>query len=133
MDAELNGNQESFNAVRARAGLDPKPVTMENIQAERRWELAFEGIRFNDLRRYGEDYAVAALDKQNGVKIWNIGVEATNDVAKYNGSYGQRYKDTQGFAPLPEAQIALSAGAGIEYKYEQNPGWGTAAAEFQGW
>ena len=133
MDAELNGNQASFDAVRARAGLGSKPATPENIRDERRWELAFEGVRFNDLRRYGEDYAVAALDKQNGVKIWNIGVEGTNDVAKYNGGYGARYKETQGFAPLPSAQIALSAGAGAQYKYEQNPGWGTTAAEFGGW
>lgn len=133
MDAELNGNQASFDAVRARAGLGSKPATPENIRDERRWELAFEGVRFNDLRRYGEDYAVAALDKQNGVKIWNIGVEATNDVAKYNGGYGARYKETKGFAPLPSAQIALSAGAGAQYKYEQNPGWGTTAAEFGGW
>lgn len=133
MDAELNGNQASFDAVRARAGLGSKPATPENIRDERRWELAFEGVRFNDLRRYGEDYAVAALDKQDGVKIWNIGVEATNDVAKYNGGYGARYKETKGFAPLPSAQIALSAGAGAQYKYEQNPGWGTTAAEFGGW
>ena len=67
------------------------------------------------------------------MKIWNIGVEATNAVAKYNGGYGARYKETKGFAPLPSAQIALSAGAGAQYKYEQNPGWGTTAAEFGGW
>ena len=133
MDAELNNSQTSFDAVRSRAGLASKPVTPENIRAERRWELAFEGIRFNDLRRYGEDYAVAALDKQEGVKIWNIGVEGTNNASKFNGGYGARYKETKGFVPLPSAQIALSAGSGPEYKYEQNPGWGTTSAEYGGW
>ena len=133
MDAELNNNQASFDAVRARAGLSSKPITPENIRNERRWELAFEGPRFNDMRRYGEDYAAKALDAQAGVKIWNIGVESTNDVAKYNGGYGARYRETKGWAPLPSAQIALSASAGVEYQYQQNDGWGTTAAEFGGW
>lgn len=133
MDAELNNNQASFDAVRKRAGLASKPISVENIRNERRWELAFEGVRFNDMRRYGEDYAVAALNKQEGVKIWNIGVEGKNTASKYNGSYGARYKETKGFVPLPSSQIALSAGSGAEYKFEQNPGWGIAAAEFGGW
>ena len=133
MDAELNNNQASFDAVRKRAGLAPKPITPENIRNERRWELAFEGLRFNDIRRYGEDYAAAALDKQEGVKTWHIGVESTNYASKFNGGYGARYKATKGFVALPSAQLALSATAGAEYKYEQNPGWGTTSAEFGGW
>lgn len=133
MDAELNNNQASFDAVRKRAGLAPKPITPENIRNERRWELAFEGVRFNDMRRYGEDYAAAALDKQEGVKTWHLGVESTNYASKFNGSYGARYKATKGFVALPSAQIALSASAGPEYQYKQNDGWGTTTAEFGGW
>ncbi len=132
MDAEINGNQASFDKVRARAGLSSKPISDENIRNERRWELAFEGIRFNDLRRYGESYAVAALDKQDGVKVWNNGVEGTNSASKYNGGYGARYKATQGFVKLPASQISLSAGAGEQYKFTQNSGW-DSGTDFPGW
>ena len=132
MDAEINGNQASFDRVRARAGLPSKALNEENIRNERRWELAFEGVRFNDLRRYGESYAVAALDKQQGVKVWNNGIEEPNNAAKYNGGYGQRYKATKGFVPLPSSQISLSAGAGEEYRFTQNEGWGSQF-DFPGW
>lgn len=132
MDAEINGNQASFDKVRARAGLPSKPLSEENIRNERRWELAFEGVRFNDLRRYGESYAVAALDKQEGVKVWNSGVEGTNNASKYNGGYGNRYTATKGFVSIPASQISLSAGAGEEYKFKQNEGWGSQF-DFPGW
>ena len=132
MDAEINGNQASFDKVRARAGLGSKTLNDENLRNERRWELAFEGVRFNDLRRYGESYAAAALDKQEGVKVWNSGVEGVNNASKYNGSYGERYRATKGFVPIPSSQISLSAGAGEQYKFTQNEGWGTSF-DFPGW
>ena len=133
MDAELNNNQASFDMVRNRAGLPSKAISADAIRNERRWELAFEGVRYGDLRRYGEAYAVAALDKQEGVKCWNYGIEDSNTAAKFNGGYGARYSATKGFAPIPTSQISLSAAAGEEYKYTQNEGWGTAGVEFPGW
>ena len=133
MDAELNGNQASFDAVRARAGLPSKPLTEENLRNERRWELAFEGVRYGDMRRYGEAYAVAALDKQEGVACYNSGVQGTNHAAQFNGGYGQRYSKTKGFVALPSAQLSLSASAGEQYKYQQNEGWGSTDSEFSGW
>lgn len=132
MDAEINGNQASFDKVRQRAGLPTKPLNEENLRNERRWEFAFEGIRFNDLRRYGESYAAAALDKQEGVAVYNNGVAGTNNASKYNGGYGARYKATKGFVPLPSSQISLSAGAGEEYKFTQNEGWGSQF-DYPGW
>ncbi len=133
MDAELNGNQASFDAVRARVGLPSKPINAENLRNERRFELAFEGVRFNDMRRYGVDYAVAALNKQEGVQCYNSGVLGDNHASKFNGGYGTRYQKTKGFVALPAAQLALSAGSGPEYAYVQNEGWGTSDAEFSGW
>ena len=133
MDAELNGNQASFDAVRARAGLAPKPLTEENIRNERRWELAFEGVRYGDMRRYGEAYAVAALDKQDGVACYNSGVQNNNHASQFNGGYGNRYSKTKGFIALPAAQISLSASAGAQYQYQQNEGWGATDSEFAGW
>ena len=132
MDAEINGSQASFDKVRARAGLPSKPLNEENLRNERRWELNFEGVRFNDMRRYGESYAVAALNKQEGVHIWNLGVEETNTAQKFNGGYGERYKATKGFVALPSSQISLSAGAGEEYRFTQNEGWGSQY-DFSGW
>ena len=133
MDAELNGNQASFDAVRARAGLPSKPITEENIRNERRWELAFEGVRYGDMRRYGEAYAVAALDKQDGVACYNSGVQNNNHASQFNGGYGNRYSKTKGFIALPAAQISLSASAGAQYQYQQNEGWGATDSEFAGW
>lgn len=46
--------QECFNKVRARAGLAPKDLTMENLMQERAWEFAGEFIRKYDLIRWGK-------------------------------------------------------------------------------
>ena len=132
MDAEINGNQASFDRVRARAGLPSRPLNDESIRNERRWELNFEGVRFEDMRRYGEDYAVIALNKQEGVKVWNLGFENSNNAARFNGGYGERYRATKGFVAIPSCQISLSAGAGEEYKFKQNEGWGSQY-DFAGW
>lgn len=45
--------QALLDAVRARVGLSPVPVSIANILAERRLELAGEGHRWFDLRRNG--------------------------------------------------------------------------------
>ena len=127
MDAEINENMSSFDRVRARAGLPSRPLTVENLRNERRWELNFEGVRFEDMRRYGESYAVSALDKQEDVRVWNRGVEERNTAFRYNGGYGQRYKETKGFVTIPYSQVSLSTGA-----IKQNDGWGSQY-DYIGW
>lgn len=49
-----------LNAVRARVGLGPVAVTQDNIETERRLELAGEGQRWPDLVRWGKAAAVLA-------------------------------------------------------------------------
>lgn len=49
-----------LNAVRARVGLDPVAVTQDNIERERRLELAGEGHRWLDLVRWGKAATVLA-------------------------------------------------------------------------
>ncbi len=47
-----------LNAVRARVGLNPVAVTQDNIEKERRLELAGEGHRWLDLVRWGKAASV---------------------------------------------------------------------------
>ena len=70
------------------------------MRNERRWELACEGTRWNDLRRW--HIAAAALEKQNGVAIYYCGQPDTN--TPHNGGYTARYNATAGFQKMPETQ-----------------------------
>lgn len=124
MHSELTEDPQGLNAVRARANLPAVGYSLEAIKRERRWELAFEGLRYFDLMRWGD--AAAALDEQTGVAIKNKGVDA--QMKAFGGGYSARYQATGGFWPIPESQVTLSEGV-----LEQNKGWGTPAAEFTGW
>ncbi len=125
MQSELKGDAEGINKVRVRAGL--KPITAYSLDAlkkERRFELCFEGVRWNDIRRWGD--VEALLAKQQNVEVYNRGLP---DVMKpFGGGYVARYKATNGFFPIPDSQISLSEGV-----LTQNAGWGTPDAEFPGW
>lgn len=117
MMAELKKDVTYLNLVRERAGLNPLPAfTDQALQNERRWELAFEGLRYYDLLRWG--IAGTALEKQNGIKVKNNGID---DIMTM-GNLAQRIQDTGGFMPIPKTQIDLSAGI-----LEQTPGWGNDA------
>ncbi|WP_369683048.1 RagB/SusD family nutrient uptake outer membrane protein [Parabacteroides sp. AM58-2XD] len=106
-----------LNRVRERAGLTPLAAyTDRALQNERRWELAFEGSRYYDLLRWG--IAGESLEKQNGVKVKNNGVDDVMNM----GNLTQRIQETGGFMPIPKTQIDLSAGV-----LEQTPGWGNDA------
>lgn len=123
MLAELTGEVSYINEVRERAGVDPiGAYSLEALQKERRFELAFEGLRYNDMRRWGAEYTKAALEKQNGSPVFNYGGAATFDVTKLNPKgYSARYDETKGFFPIPQLQIELSKGL-----LQQVPGWTTA-------
>jgi len=112
MQSELTETADKMNKVRERVGLPPIAYSTEALRNERRYELAFEGVRYYDLLRYGLDYAKAAIGKGEGVEVTNSGVPAT---MHYNLS---RLDETGGFLQIPNAEILLSNGF-----LEQNPGW----------
>lgn len=124
MYAELEKDVAPINRVRARVGLPPaNGYTEEILRNERRWELAFEGSRWDDLRRWG--IAAEALSKQNGQAMYNQGQKVNMDFA----NYAARYNATKGFYRIPKSQIDLSGG-----EYKQNAGWeDDAANQFAGY
>lgn len=131
MLTELTGDASYMNQVRARAGLKAKPYTWANIQNERRWEFVFEGLRWNDLRRWSGIDADAnslickALDAQAGKSIYVKGVK--NQVMKHmTSSWSKRYIATKGFWPKPQTQVSLANGA-----LKQNAGWDTEDSRYK--
>lgn len=124
MYAELEKDVAPINRVRARVGLPPaNGYTEEILRNERRWELAFEGSRWDDLRRWG--IAAEALSKQNGQVMYNQGQKVNMNF----GNYAARYNATKGFYRIPKSQIDLSGG-----EYKQNAGWeDDAANQFAGY
>ena len=111
----IYNGKSGLNAVRQRAGLPDVGYSLEKLKKERRYELCFEAIRWNDLRRWGD---VAEIVKnQEGNNILN---EQATGTYHFKQDFMQRYNDTQGgFFKIPEDQVTLSEGV-----LEQNPGWG---------
>ncbi|MDD7462581.1 MAG: RagB/SusD family nutrient uptake outer membrane protein [Prevotellaceae bacterium] len=120
------------------------------VRRERRTELVYEGIRFNDLRRWGKlHYADmkanpqlnmgAWLDKARYVEWYNkhfqpaITIESLNSIKiDRAGNAGyiipitdealmRVHQEKDYLYPLPEDQITLYESRG--YKLPQNPGW----------
>jgi starch-binding outer membrane protein, SusD/RagB family len=113
MAAELGGPNAAsyFNRVHERAGLDPiGSPTLDDIKLERRLELAFEGLRYFDLLRWGVTEAETAIEAANGLTVQFIGEP---------GEYETDFRvETGGFLPIPQTEITLSEGI-----LEQTPGW----------
>ncbi|HEX2781257.1 MAG TPA: RagB/SusD family nutrient uptake outer membrane protein [Gemmatimonadaceae bacterium] len=83
-------------------------VAREAVRAERRLELAMEGQRFFDLRRYGNAYAANVLNTYVGVEKRRHPQFTTAEAFTANH---QLY-------PIPTSQIQISNG-----NLKQNPGW----------
>ncbi len=128
MQSELTGDATQMNKVRARVGLAPTSYSWANIKNERRFELAGEGLRFNDLRRWsGKEggsncEAALALQKQEGSRVNYTGrwTQMHHGANVGGSSWAQRYADTDGFLPKPPAQISITAD---ETVLKQNKGW----------
>ena len=133
MLTELTGDAYYMNQVQKRAGVPETPYSLKAVQDERRWEFCFEGLRFNDMRRWsGKDagegcYAAKALQAQAGKQIVCLGqTGAKRSMQHMTCSWSERYAATNGFVAKPQAQITLMNG-----KMEQNPGWDAADPKTQ--
>lgn len=134
MLTELTGDAQYMNEVQRRAGVPETPYSLKAVQDERRWEFAFEGIRFNDMRRWSgvdnhseNSYAAKALQAQAGKQVVVKGNTANKVTMRHmTCSWAKRYADTKGFLAKPQSQITLMNG-----KLTQNPGWDAANAETQ--
>ena len=125
MLSEMTGDAQYMNQVQKRAGVPETPYSLKELQNQRRWEFAFEGLRFNDMRRWsGKDggescYAAKALQAQDGKQMVVKGNVANKTTMKHmTCSWKKRYADTNGFLAKPQSQITLMNG-----KLIQNPGW----------
>ncbi len=133
MLTELTGDAKYMNQVQARAGVPLTGYSLKAVQDERRWEFAFEGIRFNDMRRWTgnnpneNSYAPKALQAQAGKQIVCLGDKSNKRTMTHmTCSWTKRYIDTNGFLSKPQTEITVKNG-----KLKQNPGWDAANAETQ--
>ncbi len=126
MQSELKHDAEGLNKVRARSHLAPVAYSLENIKNERRWELAFESIRWWDLLRWSGPSLTEAGNALNTQKGFNV-INAAVVVPMVSYDYSARLQKTQGYWPIPQDEIDKSNGL-----YKQNPGW-DASAQFTDW
>lgn len=105
--------QDALNDLRDRCGMPDVPVTMSSKEAaldfvrnERRIELAAEGQRYDDIRRYGKEYCAKVM---NGASYAPDGSIVVNKV------WGDRLM----LMPIPQAAIDLNP----LLKGDQNPGY----------
>jgi hypothetical protein len=92
---------DALNAVRARPGVNMPPkteLTQENIRNERRVELAYEGLRFNDLIR------------------WEIADEIIPTIQYHQN--GSKRKFDGYLWPIPQSQMDIMQGV-----WQNNPPW----------
>jgi hypothetical protein len=93
------------------AAFPTQAFARQAVRIERRLELAMEGQRFFDLRRWGgADTVVANYITKEETRIPYLGQATTFTLPKY-----ARY-------PIPSVQIELSR-VGTEDRLQQNPGW----------
>ncbi len=109
MHSELTETADGMNAVRARSGLEAESYSLSALKLERLHELAFEGIRWFDLVRWGD------VDDGNNFYNDQITVNSSGVETTYQVTYRP---ETKGLVPIPESEIRLSNGV-----YEQNAGW----------
>ena len=114
MHSEITKTADGLNSVRARVNLPAVAYSLDAIQKERRHELAFEAIRWGDIRRW--HIAEDVLDRKYGVEIEND-TKFTHMQPQNAQTCAERYRRTKGFWPISQTQIDLDP------TLKQNAGW----------
>ena len=138
-EAAVNSGQQGMadqcvNQVRNRAHLTSKSgVTMTDIKTERLLELCMEGVRFQDLIRWG-DAPTELADKGKKLPTFTITPEEGNDYSTAEGIKSAKYQTTLSYTdnerelagwtsgrdeylPFPENEIEVNK------NLKQNPGY----------
>ncbi len=112
MAAELGSPnaQEYYDRVRTRAGLTEREATLPNIMEERKFEFAFEGLRYWDLLRQGLATAASEIAQTQDVLSGTVPDQVVINEADI--------MKTRGFMQIPNTQITLSNSVLV-----QNEGW----------
>lgn len=103
---------KALNLLRDRCGMPDVPASLSKedgltfLRNERRIELAAEGHRFDDIRRYGSDYCRQVM---NGPSYAPNGYQVINKV----------WDDRLMLMPIPQSAIDLNP----LLKDDQNPGY----------
>ncbi len=122
---------EYFNAIRERAGLQPKTrITFEDILNERRVEFALESIFWFDIKRYYYRSPTGAIDYLNAQKrhyiyqridgtddantwdSWELDSTTNDVISVYAGDM---------FLPIPEAEVIINPlllEDAVDYEFE---------------
>lgn len=104
--------QQAINRLRTRVGMPHVPTALSSTQAldlvrnERRIELAGEGHRYEDIRRYGSEYAAKAMTGETF---------APNGYLVVNKAWNNRLM----LMPIPQGAIDLNP----TLAQDQNPGY----------
>lgn len=115
MHSELTATADGINRVRGRVGLDPVAYSLENLQNERRWELAFEGIRFFDLKRW---HLLNLINEHRS----NVECYCDGELRRISIPYRA---ETEGWLPIPDNEIQKSEGM-----LTQNAGWSSSEGNY---
>ncbi len=123
MAAEANlkdGNQSKadtyLNLVRSRAQLASATATMDVIKNERRLELCFEDVRYQDLIRWGDAATILAIQGATYPVMAANGTVTYSSTGNSEGKYGFQTGQHELF-PFPATEIQLNS------NITQNPGW----------
>ena len=102
-----------INAVRERARLTPlAAVTLEDVKTEKRLEFFSEGLRYQDLVRWGDAEKYLS---EKGKKVPMYTVTGVSADAYTNPDGG--YKPKHALLPIPRQELELNP------NIKQNPGW----------
>lgn len=122
---------DAVNKIRKRAGVDDVAVKytgsvdkfMGELRRERAVELAYEGHRFNDLRRWlllnEYPYNIKTSQEFERVGVFDEADPTQNRVANFREAtiLQRNYSDKHNWMPLKTSDVTIYP------EFNQNPGW----------